>query len=142
MSTPKKQKFNSVKNKIKYLAALAALFFPGLVLAQDNQVQAGLQNSGLFGLFGTGGLTGATSVTQLITEILDIMLIFAGAVAVFFVIVGGYQYLTSAGNEEAAEKGRKTLVNAIIGVVVIVMAFVIINVIVNLVSSGSSGAGF
>jgi hypothetical protein len=57
---------------------------------------------------------------------------------VLFVIIGGYQYLTSGGNEEAAEKGKKTLVNAIIGVVLIVLAYVIINVIVNTVS-GTGG---
>ena len=69
------------------------------------------------------------------------MLLFAGAIAVVFVIIGGYQYLTSAGNEESAEKGQKTLTNAIIGVVVVVLAYVIINVIVNLVSSNSGFGG-
>ena len=142
MSIEKKQKFSRIKNVIKYLPALIALSIPGIGLAQSNKVQEGLGNGDLQNLFGNGGLTGAQSVTQLITDVLDILLIFAGAVAVFFVIIGGYQYLTSAGNEEAAEKGRKTLVNAIIGVVVIVMAFVIINVIVNLVSGGSFGGGF
>ena len=51
-----------------------------------------------------------------------------------FVIIGGYQYLTSAGNEESAEKGQKTITNAVIGLVVIILAWVIINVIVDLVT--------
>jgi threonine synthase len=42
-------------------------------------------------------------------------------------------YITSAGNEETAEKGRKTAVNAIIGIVIIILAYVIVNVVANLV---------
>ena len=134
MSEITKQNF---KNKIKYLTALAVLILPFPAFAQS-QVQEGLNTGGLSSLFGNAGLTGAQSLSQLIVEIINIMLIFAGAVAVIFVIIGGYQYLTSAGNEESAEKGKKTLINAIIGVVLIIMSFVIINVIVNLVAGGIS----
>jgi hypothetical protein len=125
------------KNKIKPFVALAGLLLPLPAFAQS-QVQAGLSNGGLQALFGSGGLTGAQSVSQLIVEVINIMLIFAGAVAIIFVIIGGYQYLTSGGNEESAEKGKKTLLNAIIGIVLIIMSFVIINVIVNLVAGGLS----
>jgi hypothetical protein len=58
------------------------------------------------------------------------------------VVIGGYQYITSAGNEEQSEKGKKTLVNAIIGIVVIVLSFTIINVVVNTVSGSGSTFGF
>ena len=92
-------------------------------------------------LFPIGGVAGSESLTGpggLIYRIISLLLFVAGALAVLFVIIGGYQYITSGGNEEAAEKGKKTLLNAIIGVVVIILAYVIINVIVNTVS-GSGG---
>ena len=117
---------------IKYPAALALLAMPLLAAAQG-AVQDGLNNSGLRSYFGFSGLNSASSLSQLIVGIVNIMLLFAGSIAVIFVIVGGYQYVTSGGNEEQAEKGRKTLVNAIIGIVIIVLAYVVINVISNLV---------
>jgi len=117
---------------IKYPAALALLAMPLLASAQG-AVQDGLNNSGLRSYFGFSGLNSATSLSELIVGIVNIMLLFAGSVAVIFVIVGGYQYVTSGGNEEQAEKGRKTLVNSIIGIVIIVLAYVVINVISNLV---------
>lgn len=64
------------------------------------------------------------------------MLLFAGIIAVVFIIYGGYLYITSAGNEESAEKGKNTMVNAIIGIVIIVLSYVIVNVIVNLAGNG------
>ena len=127
-------------NAIKFIAVSAIFAVPTLALAQ-NQVQSGLQMGGLQGLFGYGGLNSSQSLPELIANVIRLMLLFAGAIAVVFVIIGGYQYLTSAGNEETAEKGRKTLTNAIIGVVIIILAYVIINVIVNLVSSSNGYGG-
>ncbi len=63
-------------------------------------------------------------------------LIFAGVVAVLFVMLGGFWYLTSAGNEEMAEKGQKTLTNAIIGLVVIILAATIVRIVANTVIAG------
>ena len=125
---------------VKFATVTAIILAPAVVFGY-NEVQGGLQTSGLSGLFGTGGLTSSRSLPELIANAIRLMLLFAGAIAVVFVIIGGYQYLTSAGNEESAEKGQKTLTNAIIGVVVVVLAYVIIIVIVNLVSSNSGFGG-
>jgi len=63
-------------------------------------------------------------------------LVLAGVVAVLFIMLGGFWYLTSAGNEETAEKGQKTLTNAIIGLVVIILASTIVRIIANTVTMG------
>jgi hypothetical protein len=123
------------KQWLKYLAGvIAGLVLPILVFAQ-NQVQTGL--SGIQQSFGfSSPLTGATTASQFAIQIINIMLMFSGIVAVFFIIIGGYQYLTSGGNAESAEAGRKTVTNAIIGLVIIILSYVVINVIVNLVGNG------
>ena len=69
-------------------------------------------------------------------NIISILLLVAAGIAIVFVIIGGYQYMTSAGNEEQAEKGKQNVINAIIGIVIILMSYVIITVIANLVGSG------
>jgi len=76
------------------------------------------------------GLLGSKNLVELITKSINLLLYLGGAIAVLFVIVGGYQYLTSGGNEELAEKGRKTVTNAIIGILLMALAFTIINVVV------------
>lgn len=81
-----------------------------------------------------------TSLNQILTTIINWMLGIAFAIAVLFLIIGGFQYITSAGNEEAAEKGKGTVVNALIGIVIIILSFVMVSVISRLVgSSGTSG---
>jgi hypothetical protein len=78
-----------------------------------------------------------TGTNGLIYNVILALLTIAGALAVLFLIIGGFWYITSAGNEEQAEKGKSTLVNAIIGIIIIVLSFVIITVIANFVGGGS-----
>ena len=50
----------------------------------------------------------------------------ATGLAIIMIIWGAYMYLTAYGNEEKAEKGKKTIVWAIVGIVVTLLAFAIV----------------
>lgn len=79
---------------------------------------------------------------NLIVTVINIMLGIAFLVAVLFLIFGGFRYIFSAGNEEAAEKGRNTVVNALIGVAIIILSYVIVQIVSRTVSSGTTGSSF
>jgi uncharacterized membrane protein YwzB len=72
-----------------------------------------------------------TDLNDLIIKIINWILAITLAVDVLFMIIGGFLYITSAGNEDRAKKGRTTVVNAVIGLVIIVLAYVIANVVAN-----------
>jgi hypothetical protein len=80
---------------------------------------------------GGTGIACTGNVTELIAQIINIMLYFAGIIAVVFIIIGGYRYMTSAGSTEGAGAGKKTLINAIIGLVIVILAYVIVRVVTN-----------
>ena len=83
-----------------------------------------------------------TTVNSLIRTVINWVLGITFGIAVLFLIIGGFWYITSAGNEETAAKGKSTVINAIIGIVIIILSYVIINVVANLVSgSGNSVTG-
>lgn len=67
--------------------------------------------------------------------VIKLIINMSGVVAIVFLMVGGFLYMTSSGNEEAAEKGKKIIINAIIGLVVIIMAGTIVTIISNLVTT-------
>ena len=128
-----------IVTKLKTAAAQGLASFAVLALTLPVKALASGISSGLSDVRSefsgsTGSLfLGARDIPELIAAIIRILLMIGGAIAVLFVIIGGYQYLTSGGNEEAAEKGRKTVTNALIGVVVVVLSWVIVNVVVNTV---------
>lgn len=70
-----------------------------------------------------------TDLNKFIIRIINIILGVTLAIDVLFLIIGGFFYITSAGNEERASKGKSTVINAIIGLVIIVLAYVIANVV-------------
>jgi small neutral amino acid transporter SnatA (MarC family) len=47
----------------------------------------------------------------------------AGAVFIVMLLVGGVQYLTAMGNEEATTKAKKLLINAVIGILIVALAY-------------------
>ena len=67
------------------------------------------------------------NLRELIKMIIQYLLIFAAVVAIFYAILGGYQYITAGGDADKATAGRTTLMNAIIGLVIIFAAYAIIN---------------
>lgn len=64
-----------------------------------------------------------------------------GAIAAIFIVVGGVSYMTSQGDPGKTKKAKDTILYALIGLVVAVLAFAIVNfVVVNILrnNSGSS----
>lgn len=55
-----------------------------------------------------------------------------GLVAVIFIIVGGVQYMTSAGDAGKLEKAKKTILYAVIGLIICALAFAIVNFVVGI----------
>ena len=74
------------------------------------------------------------SASQLITGVISLLLIFAGTISALFLVVGGYWYLTAAGNDEQVEKGKKTVINSILGLVIIILAFTIVRIVAGTLS--------
>lgn len=79
----------------------------------------------------TNSLVGQTTATGLIATVIKLMLYFSGIIAVVFLIVGGYYYITSRGNEEQATKGRQTLIYALLGLSLVILSYVIVTVVTN-----------
>ena len=82
-----------------------------------------------------GGLYGG-SLLELIDLITKTALSIAGAIAILFIIVGGIQYITAQG-EDAAGAAKSRILNAIIGLVIILLAYAITSYLVGLLK----GAG-
>lgn len=85
------------------------------------------------------GILGSGNAIELAKNVFNIMLYLAGVIAVLYVIIGGYQYLTSGGNDEQAEKGKNTVTNALIGLIIIVLAFTIVNVLTGTIGGTTGG---
>ncbi len=95
-------------------------------------------------------LTQVQSGREFVVKVVNYALGFLGLFAVIMVIYGGFLYVSSAGESEGPEKGRKTILYAVIGILIIMGSYVIVNTVLKAPGGnpaaqpdpGSSGAKF
>lgn len=112
-----------------------ALFIATPSYAVDYNIQSGANTARGTNqpveLFGNGGI---------FTTIVNIMLFIIGALSVIMLIIGGIRYTVSGGNASAITAAKNTIMYAIVGIIVAVLAYAIVNfVLTTLVGGGSSG---
>ena len=72
-------------------------------------------------------LFGDNSIFENIT---NIFLFVVGAVSVIMIVVGGFRYSASAGDQAAVTSAKNTIFYAVIGLVVALMAYAIVNFVI------------
>ena len=70
----------------------------------------------------TPSLTNITDVWLIIAAVIEILLRIAGLAAVVLVVYGGIQYTTSQGEPDKTSKARTTIINALTGLAIAVLA--------------------
>jgi ABC-type Fe3+ transport system permease subunit len=74
-------------------------------------------------------ITGINDVWLIVAAVIEILLRVAGIFAVVFIMYGGFQYLTSQAEPDKVNKAKHTIINALVGLIIAILASVIINFI-------------
>jgi len=69
------------------------------------------------------------SIWVVVMNIVQWLIVAGGYVAVFFVIWGGFKYITSAGDPQKVEGAKNAITNAVIGLVIVLASVAIIRTI-------------
>lgn len=60
---------------------------------------------------------------SVISRISNSILLLVGVVAVFFIIIGGFRYITSGGNQESIDTAKTSILYAVLGLVVCLISY-------------------
>jgi len=98
-----------------------------------------------YGLNSTAGSAGlntglaSKSVPQIVGSIIAVLLSMLGIIFFVLLVYGGALWMTSYGNEQKVTKAKDLIINAVIGLVVILAAYAISSFVINaLVGTASS----
>ena len=69
-----------------------------------------------------------------ITNVINILSIFVGIAAVIMIIIGGFRYITSGGNQESTKSAKNTIIYAVIGLIIVSLAQVLVHFVLSKVS--------
>jgi len=78
------------------------------------------------------GLGGTTNVQDSVTEIVIEILSYMALVATIVIIIAGVRMVISSGDDTGVEKAKKTLLWALAGLIVILLAGAIVSVVANI----------
>ena len=82
---------------------------------------------------------GVSNVENFIRSIITVFAGLAGLVATGFLVAGGFTYITSSGNPEHLDRGKRTITYALIGLAITIGAFVLSNIVTSLATSAFGG---
>lgn len=66
-----------------------------------------------------------------VVKIINTILVILGIVAVIMIIVGGFRYVLSGGDASNVTAAKNTIMYAVIGLIVAVLAYAIVNFVLN-----------
>jgi hypothetical protein len=66
----------------------------------------------------------------MITAVINTILLILGIIAVLMIIIGGIRYTISGGDSGAVQSAKNTILYAVIGLVIAMLAFAIVNFVI------------
>ncbi len=114
---------------MKRLLTLLFVVFPSSVAAASNTTNL-CNGANLAETTTADCSSGSTSLSTIIGTSVNLLLYIAGALAVLVLIYGGIRYITSTGDAARVKAAKDTIVYAIIGLIVSLLAYAIVNFVV------------
>lgn len=116
----------------KYITYIAILLTAGFVaLAPLDVALAQSPADQMLDGAGQTGTSGGQDVNSLIQTVVNVMFFILGAVAVIMIIWSGIRYVTSAGNQTAVVSAKNTLIYAVVGLIVALLAYAIVSFVID-----------
>ncbi len=103
------------------LALVAILAMPAIASAQVNVNKI---NGSTFGL-------GTADLESTVINVVQWVLGFLGLIAVIMILIGGFQWITAGGNEEKVASAKKVISAAVIGLIIVLLAWAIVIFVVS-----------
>jgi hypothetical protein len=93
----------------------------------------------------TNPISGVTDLRILINTLLNYMMGFIGVIAVVFLLLAGFKYVTAGGDAKKAGEAKEGITHAVIGIAIAVIGYLIVNLVFDLLGVNQgirTNAGF
>lgn len=110
------------------LITLLTLVFAQMVVFADSADEI---KKGACEVAGNCTKTPGKTLNETIASIINLLSVIAGVLAVIFIIIAGLKYITSAGKQESVASAKKTLVYAVIGLIVVALSQILVRFVLS-----------
>jgi len=110
--------------------ALSLFLLPAFVFAQD-AISNGLVNASTFGLPNVDLIT-------FISRLVRIFLSLVVLIVILMIILSGFKWMLSGGDDEKIKKARSSFINSIIGLIIIFISYAIVSFVLRSLAVATS----
>ncbi|HPX64517.1 MAG TPA: hypothetical protein PLG81_00575 [bacterium] len=107
---------------------------PATVSAQTSNLDVWGNTQGSYANIGLSD----TDPRDVVANVIKVVLGFLGTIAVVLIIVAGFQWMTAAGSEDKIAKAKKIMTAAVIGLVIVLMAYALSTFVINAIISATN----
>lgn len=120
-----------------FIALVTSLLLPhaSTVAAFTQSMADGAQSAK--GIDQATDLFGQSGIFQTITNVL---LFAVGAISVIMLIIGGIRYVVSGGDSTAVQSAKNTILYAIVGIVICLLAYAVVSFVIGSFTNGGGSA--
>lgn len=124
------------------LLMVLGLAVPAYAQTSQDQINNGLCSGAQFdfsnnpGACTSSGSDATETISNLIHSIVNLLSVMVGVAAVIMIIIGGFRYITSGGNDASVTSAKNTILYAIIGLVVVALSQLIVRFTLSKLTSG------
>lgn len=122
-----------------FVSSIQQFILPqGVIFSNNDSVSALSMGEGAKAAQGNDQAESLFAPNGLFQKISNIALFLLGAVSVLMLIYGGIRYTISGGDSGAISAAKNTILYAIVGIVVALLAYAIVGFVINALSSGTT----
>ena len=130
---------NILKDKKQLIKSMILICFLSFFILP--QIALAAESADKYGLDTTAGeaklATSQTDLPSMVGKVINYLLGFLGVVFMILVLVGGYLWMTSGGNEEQVKKAKGFITAAVNGLIVVSLAYALAYIIVQSLSKAT-----
>ena len=122
-------KKNIIMTVLALVLSVSTLFFAGTPVQAESCGSA--KQCIDQGLSASGTSSTPNSLSSVLTTVTNILLFLMGAVSVIMLIIGGFRYVTSQGDQTQVQSAKNTILYSIVGIVVAILAYAAVNFVIS-----------
>ena len=81
-----------------------------------------------------------TDPREMAVSVVKYLMTFLGIIAVVVILLGGFKWMTAAGNEDKVAEAKKLIIAGIIGLIIVLCAYAIVNFVVGITNDVLEGS--
>jgi len=140
------KKAKKILNSLIILSIFLSISLTTLLSSQANAASSFLEKQEGFGSVGSGPIAKAFdedsnphSPQEIAIRLIKVFLTFLGVIFLALIMLGGFKWMTSEGNDDTVKRAKATISRAIIGIIIILASYAITNFIGTCVMDIASG---